>query len=222
MKEATAIVAPAPAVEFDGIQKLAKAIHGEWAAQRKAQDSADAHGLEIGRLICEFAKRPQVAAQLAVINAKKNGRPQAAHCYVAEQLIVSGEVSSLSQRHLERCARAFQKAQKKGLPIGTAIKIAEASDIIKKVAEKSVEESTPSPERLFNTEPNETASEENKFDPDVAALKLARSVRSFFYDDSNNPRLRTKAQKDAFAKKLDEAFSELGIEWAIYPKAKGE
>lgn len=204
---------------IDGLKKLAKAIHGEFAAQRKAQDVADAHGLEIGRLICEFASRGDVQAQVAVINRKKNGRPQSAHCYIAEQLFVSGEITGLTQRHLERCARAFLKAKSKGLPINTPIRIAEASDMIARTVDKNPSDAQPSPERLFDTDaPADNGSDRDAFDPDRDALRIARKIKEFFFSPQGHPYLRNKKQKDEFAKKLEEAFESVGLtDWAVIP-----
>lgn len=219
MKNVATIVSADATESIEGIKKLAKAIHGEFAAQRKSQDVADAHGLEIGRLICEFASRGDVQAQISVINKNKNGRPQAAHCYIAEQLFISGEISGLSQRHMERCARAFLKAKVKGLSLTQSIRAIEASDIIGRTVDKNPNDSQPSPERLFNTEPSEET-ESPDFDPERDALKIARKIKEFLYTPEGHPRLRSQKQKLDFAKCVDKALHEMGIDWELVPQER--
>lgn len=221
----TPIVATVKVEVIDGIKKLASDVAAQWKKQRTAQDAADLHGLEMGRLICEFAGRADVQVQISLVNSKENkptgGRPKAAHCYIADLLCSPDSETGLSVRHLERCARAWMKAQKKGLPLNTSLRIAEASDLVKKVSDKSVDESQPSPERLFNTEATENENaEEREFDPDRDALVLAKKIQSFFVTPEGHQRLRSRPQRDKFAKKLNEAFEEFKIEWEILPKGR--
>jgi hypothetical protein len=79
-------------VEVAGLETLAKELTFQAKAARVAQDKADIHGLEIGRLIVEFSRRGDIEAQIALANAKESkpqgGRPQAPHCWVAERVVV--------------------------------------------------------------------------------------------------------------------------------------
>lgn len=219
--DVTPIVAKADAEALDGLKALAKSIQGEWTAQRKAQDAADAHGLEMGRQICAFAASKEVQGKVAVINAKKNGRPQAAHCFVAEQLVLSGQITGISQRHLERCARAFLKAQKKGLPLNTPIRVAEASDLVKKASDKPLDEMQPSPERLFDTDASQgNDGDRESFDPERDAFRVARKIKEFLYTPEGHPRLRSNKQKIEFATSVNKALDELGIDWELVPEER--
>lgn len=221
------VVTPAPMVakaEVDGeIRKLSTAIGHQWKAQREAQDRADIHGLEIGRLICEHAEKPDVKAKLTIANAKENkpsgGRPKAAHCWVAEQVIQCGSVGGLSLRHLERCARAFMKAKAKGLPLNASIRIAEASAVATKYSDKALDDCQPSPERLFNSE-NDSSDPDEEFDPEREAMVLARKVKTFFYSETGNPRFRTQKQRDQFANTLNKAFAQMRLGWSVIPNGK--
>ncbi len=213
------LVAKAEVEEMKGMRELAVAVGRQWKEQRAAQDQADARGLEIGRLICEFAARAEVVVQLGVLNAKENrpngGSPKKAHCWVAEQ--IANPELGLSTRHLERCARAFLKAQAKGLPINTSIRVAEASAVAEKYSDKPLCEMQPSPERLFNTEATGN-DDDDAFDPDRDAVIIARKIKAFFYTPEGHSRLKTKKQKDSFAQKLQEQFELLKIDWVIEPK----
>jgi len=210
-----AIVAKAEAVN-EGIAKLAKQIGAHYQEQRTSQDRADMCGLEIGRLICEHAASAEVKGKLAVINAKaEGGRPKSAHCYVAEQIALSGIAGTVSQRHMERCARAFQKAQKKGLPLNTPIRVAEASAVIQKVSEKPLDEMQPSPERLFETETTEEPKE--RYEPEREAAELAKKIRTFFFTSEGHPRLRSKDQRRKFFEALNKGLEQLEIPGAFVP-----
>ena len=214
----------------DGVKSLAKAVSKAWTEQRQAQDKADAHGLEIGRLVCEYAERADTQARVAVANEKKNGRPKAAHCWVAEEIVKASGGKGPSIRHLERCARAYLKAQKNGLPINTPIRVAEASDIISKVADRldadgkplQPDDMQPSPERLFEIEAEEGDDDEKKFDPEREALTLAKKIQNFFYTPEGHPKLRTKAQKTVFAKHVNKTLETIGIDWEFFPKGAME
>lgn len=221
LQEPAAIVIQAETETLAGIKALAKSVDEQFIEQRKAQDKSDLHGLEIGRLICEFAASTEVKAKLAIINKKNKdgGRPQAAHCFVAEQLHHEME-SAITARHLERCARAWQKAQKKGLPLGTSLRAAEAQTVIHKITDKPLHEAQPSPERLF--EPDVNANEDEPFDPDREAVVIAKKVKTFFFTPTGHPRMKTKNQKEQFISKLNEAFDELDIPCEVVAEGKGE
>jgi hypothetical protein len=126
----------------------------------------------------------------------------------------------LSQQYLGRCARAWIRAEKKGLPIGTPLKVAEAPEILARVADSPSCDTMPSPERLFAVEAAEggaTAGPE-AFDPERDALVLARKIRAYFFTPEGHARLRTAKQKNSFAKELNIQFETMGIDWEITPK----
>ena len=82
-------------------------------------------GVEAGRLICEYAARPEVKAAVDTENNERKargegGRPRAYHCYVVDQLLETGLNKSKGQ--LEACARAFIACERKGLPLDTPVR----------------------------------------------------------------------------------------------------
>jgi len=210
-----------------GFKVLANAVLNAWVDQRAAQDRADVHGLEVGRLICEHAERPDIQTRVEIANTKKNGRPKTAPCWLAEEIFKAGQ-NGPSIRHMERCARAWLKAQKKGLPINTPIRIAEASELILNVSDRCDAEGAqlrpddmqPSPERLFapNADADADANASEPFDPERAGASLARKIHAYFYTPEGHPIMRTKAQKNAFMKHVNDSLGTCEIDWEFYPR----
>jgi len=202
-----------------GFKELAAELEIQFAEQRRAQDKADIHGLEIGRLIWEFSCRPEVTVKVTKLNNEKRpegGRPRSAHCWVAEQIFATNNGSALTTRHMERCYRAFMKAKKKGLSFKSSIRVAEASDIIAKFTDKSADEMQPSPERLFNPDPGEQESPE-RYEPEREAAELAKKIRTFFFTSEGHPRLRSKDQRRKFFEALNKGLEQLEIPGAFVP-----
>jgi hypothetical protein len=217
--EPVPIVASAAVEVLEGVKKYAEEVSAQFRIQQKKQAEYDAAGLELGRLVCELAARPDLQARLAVINRGKNGRPEAPHCFAARQLVAAG--ATVSEKHIIRMARGFLNAQKKGLPITTSIRTVEAMDLVKKYTDKSPDDVMPSIERLFDTDASQGSDGEgDSFDAERDALRVARKIREFLYTPEGHPRLRTRKQKDEFAQNVNKALSEQGLDWELVPQER--
>jgi hypothetical protein len=173
-----------------GIEQLCATINAEWKQKLQAQARADHHCLEIGRLICQYAAKPDIVKAVDEFNAPKHGegatggRDKSAYGFVSERLVKCG--ASLSQRHMERCARAWMKAQEKGLPIDTPLRVVEAQKTLEKITPIGmVEERQPNPERFFKAEGG-AESDEGKT-PEQIASETAKAflARTQFHTQVN-------------------------------------
>lgn len=109
---------------------LAEAIISHWQDQNKAAESFVVHGLELGRLVCEFAARDEVCELVESVNesAKSSigGRPREPHTWVCEKLVSLPDYCGPTLLHLQRCARAYAKAARLALPAQTSLRSVEA------------------------------------------------------------------------------------------------
>jgi len=220
-----ALVVKAETESISGIRELAAAVELEVKQQCKAQDVADSHGLEIGRLICEFASRPEIAPQLAVAiqKSRHGGRPQEPHCVVARNLADLHGGCKIKESYLVRCAQAFLKARRSGLPLNVAVRVAEAGAIstLTGCTDKHRMDMLPTPERLFYPDSSESdeakaCRDEKLFDPSREARAVARKMKGWLRTDQG-PRFNSADEEAGLMKALNAELGELEIPWKVVP-----
>jgi hypothetical protein len=160
--------------------QLASEVKRMAGAVQQHMIGAVRHTWAIGELICRFAERSDVLAEVSRFNQRRSGRPWIARNYVAYRL---AESLPYEKRWLQMCAKAYETALAKGqLPEGSI------SAMLQEPSEKIAVHEGPLPDvskqLIDHKETPHALPPEQKLAANIAALRrsLAKQVPGDFGD----------------------------------------
>lgn len=227
MTEPVPIVARAEAeCGLPGLADLVKALNPRVRLARSSGAQGHVDAWAVARAVYEYAARADVQMALKVMNHQPDGRvrpgrPKTSHRLVIDELVRAGVVN-------DRTVRAwvyewYTPAEDDGEPHGVAVKLQLKPGCPEKefqeiVARNSKDRLADWVESLLKgtEEDTDAAVERDIPGPKELADSVAHKLQKFFFINGH-PILRTRAQKDAFSKRLNVLFAQMNLEWELMP-----
>ena len=211
----------APPETLDG---LAESIGKLTAHGVSLHVAAECHGYQIGRLIALFSERPEIAAQVAELNAKrksrKGGRPKEPHCHVAELLAPGAEpLVKVRKDWLEKCARAYLRDRDAGFVFAKNVNKLLEGGFLHSSAENPlavpVDRLLPDADRVIPGGVKKSAgSDPDALGPDKIAERIARAFEKHFIRNGHI-RIPGRHEQTAILTRLEGLLEKLG--WELKP-----
>lgn len=226
MTEPVPIVARAEAeCSLPGMGALIKALQPRVNMARSSGAQGHIDAWSVARAIYEYAARADVQSAVKALNHLPDGRVRPGRPKTAHRLVMDRLVSDNLVTHRTLCRWVYEwftPAEDGSEPRGVAVKLklkpgcpeGEFCDI--------VAQNTP---RLADwvdgilkgtEEDTEAAVERDIPSPKELADAVARKLQAVFFRNGH-PVLHTRAQKDAFSKRLNQLFAQMQLEWELMP-----
>ena len=226
MTEPVPIVARAEVeCSLPGLAAFVKGLVAPIKKAREKNAEAHTHGWQVARAIYEYANRSEVQTALKAINHQPDGRvrpgrPKTAHRLAIDELVRQGLVNDRTVRRW--VYEWYTPAEEEGEPRGVSIKLELKPDCAEKdlfgtVAQNSSRLADWVEGLLKDTEEDTAAAVERDIpSPRELADAVANKLEKVFFRNGH-PILRTRAQKDAFSKRLNQLFAQMNLEWELMP-----
>jgi len=204
-----------------GFEELRTAVNASIEQQKDVFITLSNLGIQTGKLIVEYSQRAEIKEAVERLNTerqktqRKGGRPQEAHCFVAELLVRSG--MRVSKDWLEKCARAFKRSKELGFEgtetgVNKLLALKPANGDAKFPVE--VEQILPNPERVF---PPEAVAEKQPCAPKTFKQFVEGFVARLdsLESSAGEVSLRNKRHQELWADGVEKWFTKRGVKIQI-------